>query len=97
VLDDSVALFTATTPSADTVAPVVEPNVVTPVTSNVPPICVFLAIPAPPVTFNAPVVVLDDSVALFTATTPSAETVAPVVEPNVVTPVTSNVPPICAF
>ena len=87
---DVVALGIVTTPAPETVAPVVEPNVEIPVTPNVPPILAFSAIPTPPVTFRAPVVEVVDVVALGISTTPAAETVAPVVEPNVEIPVTSN-------
>ena len=83
-----VAFVTATTPAADTVVPVVEPNVDIPVTSNVPPIFAFSVIPTPPTTVNAPVLIDVEVVALLIATTPAADTVAPVVEPNVDIPVT---------
>ena len=87
-----VTLLTVTIPSVATVAPVVAPNVDIPVTFNVPPICVFKEIPTPPFTIKAPVSLSVELVTLLIVTTPSAETVAPVVAPNVDTPVTSNVP-----
>ena len=74
------AIFTTPPPVAKEVAPD-ESNVVTeasPVTSKVPPIFVFSAIPTPPPTIKAPVVVVVDVVlSLIFTTPPNLEVPAP--------------------
>ena len=60
------------------ISPVTLP-VIVPVTFSVPPICVFLAIPTPPSTINAPVTVLDACVVLFKFTAPVTSSVPPIV------------------
>ena len=73
--------------------------VICPSTSNVPPMCAFLAIPTPPSTINAPVVLLVDCVASSMLTAPEDVT-APVtfrVEPsNVRLPLSSREPAVPA-
>ena len=55
------------------------------------------AIPAPPLIIKAPDVDEPESVILLILTTPFADTVTPVEEPNVVIPSTPRVPPTVAF
>ena len=91
----SVVLLTFIIPAADTVAAVEEPILVTPSPlANIvafeevklPPITAFFTTDKPPSVCKEPSYVVIASVALLTFTIPVADTVAPVVEPIVVTP-----------
>ena len=72
--DKLVVLWLAILETSPVTSPVRSPVIVL-VTSSVPPMCVFSAIPTPPSTINAPVAVLELVVVVFKFTAPVTSSV----------------------